>query len=57
MNHNDYDRIYRYVCNLCTVGIEVRSKNAIPHDPVCPVCNKTINMTSYIGPTGERMYA
>lgn len=57
MNHNDYGRHYRYVCDLCTVGIEVRSKDAIPHDPVCLVCNKEIKMTSYFGPSEQAMYA
>jgi hypothetical protein len=57
MNHNDYDRIYRYVCDLCTIGIEVRSRDAIPHDPVCLVCGNKITMTSYFGPTGEAMHA
>jgi len=57
MNYNDYHHLYRYVCNDCMIGIELRSETSIPlgKDPLC-LCEKTMKMTSYFGPVGVSMY-
>jgi hypothetical protein len=56
MNYGDYRYCYRYVCNSCTLGIEVKTWYAIPKDPTCPVCSENVKMMSYYGPNGEAMY-
>jgi hypothetical protein len=57
MNYNDYDYIYRYICSICVIGVELRSKHPIPvgKDPMC-LCNKKMKINSYIGPTNSKMY-
>jgi hypothetical protein len=57
MSYLNYKYCYRYVCNSCTISIEVKTWDAIPNDPICSVCSGTIEMTSYYGPNGEGMYA